>query len=63
MFIKVCLCLCQTAIIKELESRLHQLLADSEHNAKAKNNLEKDKMDAECKLDRLSSDYNDLRDG
>ena len=51
-----------TAIIKELESRLHQLMADSEQNAKTNNNLEKDKMDVECKLHRLSSDYNDLRD-
>jgi hypothetical protein len=37
-------------------------MADSEQNAKTNNNLEKDKMDVECKLHRLSSDYNDLRD-
>ncbi|XP_071162463.1 centrosomal protein of 112 kDa-like isoform X4 [Mytilus edulis] len=51
-----------TSIIKELESRLHQLLSDSEQTAKAKANLEREKIDVESKLDRLSSDYSELRD-
>ncbi|XP_063427729.1 centrosomal protein of 112 kDa-like isoform X3 [Mytilus trossulus] len=51
-----------TSIIKELESRLHQLLSDSEQTAKSKANLEREKIDVESKLDRLSSDYSELRE-
>ncbi|XP_076099543.1 centrosomal protein of 112 kDa-like isoform X5 [Mytilus galloprovincialis] len=51
-----------TSIIKELESRLHQLLSDSEQTTKAKANLEREKIDVESKLDRLSSDYSELRE-
>ncbi|XP_069117359.1 centrosomal protein of 112 kDa-like isoform X2 [Argopecten irradians] len=51
-----------SAVIKELENRLQALMSEADQTAKARNNVEREKMDLDSKYDRLTSDYKDLRD-
>ncbi|KAJ8307985.1 hypothetical protein KUTeg_012859 [Tegillarca granosa] len=50
------------AVIKELESRVQQLMSDSDLNAKARTMLEKDKIESTNKIERLTADYEDLKE-
>ncbi|KAK3093597.1 hypothetical protein FSP39_017877 [Pinctada imbricata] len=50
------------AIIKELEARVHQLMTEADKNSQAKNSIEREKMDLECKAERYSSELSDLRE-
>ncbi|XP_052700439.1 centrosomal protein of 112 kDa-like isoform X5 [Crassostrea angulata] len=50
------------SIIKDLEGRVHQLMTEADKNTKARHTLEKNKMEAETKLERSSQDLQDLRE-
>lgn len=50
------------SIIKDLEGRVHQLMTEADKNTKARHALEKNKMEAETKLERSSQDLQDLRE-
>eukprot|EP00105_Crassostrea_gigas_P003371 XP_011416197.1 PREDICTED: centrosomal protein of 112 kDa isoform X1 [Crassostrea gigas] len=52
----------QASIIKDLEGRVHQLMTEADKNTKARHALEKNKMEAETKLERSSQDLQDLRE-
>ncbi|XP_021353692.1 centrosomal protein of 112 kDa-like isoform X2 [Mizuhopecten yessoensis] len=51
-----------STVIKELENRLQALMSEVDQTAKARNNVEREKMDLDCKLDRLTADYRDVKD-
>jgi hypothetical protein len=52
----------QASIIKDLEGRVHQLMSEADKNMKAKQALEKSKMELESKLERSTQDLQDVRE-
>lgn len=49
-------------MIKELENRLQAVMTEVDRTAKARNAVEREKMDLDSKLDRVMSDFKELKD-
>ena len=52
----------QQNVIKELETRLQQLVAETENVKKSRNQLEKDKNEAESRIERFKSELRSQQD-
>ena len=49
-------------MIKELETRLQQLVSETENVKKSRNQLEKDKNEAESRIERFKSELRSQQD-
>ena len=49
-------------MIKELETRVQQLMTETENMKKSRSVLEKEKMDCESKIERLKSELRTQQD-
>ena len=61
MYVTKVLCVLQSALIRELESRVQQLTFEAESMTKIRIQLEKDKAELEGKVERLSLDVADYQ--
>lgn len=58
----ICFFIVQSAVIRELEARVQQLGSEGENLTKIRNQLEREKIELEGRLDRLQADNMGLQE-